>query len=82
MDWIPFSLVIYIAGLDLVSPSPDDSPTESHGGRQREGVRGGQRSINAGGEARGVPQDPCRVRALATDFLGLVPQEVEGQPRE
>ncbi len=27
VDWIPPSLVVYIAGLDPVTPSPDDRPT-------------------------------------------------------
>ncbi len=35
LDWIPPSLVVYIAGLDFISPSPDDRPSYSHGGRQR-----------------------------------------------
>jgi hypothetical protein len=27
LDWIPPSLVVYIAGLDFISPSLDDKPT-------------------------------------------------------
>ncbi len=27
VDWIPPSLVVYIASLDFTSPSPDDRPT-------------------------------------------------------
>ncbi len=83
LDWIPPSLVVYIAGLDFLSPSPDDKPIYLPWRTAKKRVRGGQnKSIKAEGKSRGVPQDPCRIRALAADSRGLVPQGGEGQPRE
>ncbi len=42
LDWNPPPLVAYIAGLDFISPSPDDKPIYFPWRTAKERVRGGQ----------------------------------------
>jgi hypothetical protein len=61
LDWIPPSLVVYIAGLDFISPFPDDKPNYFPWRTAKEKVRGGQhKSIKAEGEARVSRRIPAK----------------------